>query len=136
MSAELSQAIKRRVGTESSAEVAARAVRLCDELSVHFARLVGDLGVRTLLARSAVLASARFHWLANTIPRAARADDSWTALSTALSLQDPREAVEGFSDLVTTFVGLLAKMIGEGLVARLLHEVWPELFLHAAEEIP
>lgn len=135
MVAELSQALRKLVGAASSTEVAIRAVHACDELSVHFGRLVGTLGVSTLLARSAVLASARFPWLANTISRTAPADPSWSALSAALARQDPQAAAEGFAELVMRFVGLLSRMIGEGLVAHLLHEVWPELYSHAAEEI-
>ena len=125
---ELRAAAKRLVAGDSAAHVAAGAVRACEQLTSHLARLVGEAGIRTLLARSAALTSARFPWLSSTIPRTAPADSPWAALRAAMELQDPHTASEAFADLLSTFVELLGRMIGEGLVVRLLQEVWPGVF--------
>lgn len=108
--------------------VAADAVRACEQLSLHLARIIGEIGVRALLARSATLTSVRFPWLASAIPRTASADSPWAALTVAMESQDPPTASEAFVDLLATFIELLGRLIGDALVARLLHELWPELF--------
>ena len=134
MTREISEAVRSLVRADSPAEVASRAVVATDQLAQHFGRLIGEIGVRTLLARSARLASVRFPWLANTISREPHADAPWTELGGVLALRDPQTAIDAFAELVTTFIGLLSKMIGEALVARLLHEVWPEPFPHVVKE--
>jgi hypothetical protein len=129
---ELRAAAKQLVAGDSPARVAARVVQACEQLTHHLARLIGELGTRTLLARSVALMSARRPWLANTLPAAA--EPPWAALRTAMELQDPNTASEAFVDLLSTFVGLLARLIGDELVARLLQEVWPQVFPHAVKE--
>ena len=133
MNPELTAAARSLVAGDSSAQVAAGAVHACERLTYHLARLIGEIGIRTLLARSVALTSARFPWLANTVPGTAPADAPWASLGTAMELQDPHTASEAFVDLLSGFVGLLERLIGEGLVMRLLQEVWPEVF-HAAKE--
>jgi hypothetical protein len=116
--------------------VAADAVQACEQLSQHLARIIGEIGVRTLLARSAVLTSARFPWLASAIPRTASADSPWAALRVAMESQDPHTASDAFADLLAAFIELLGRLIGDALVARLLHELWPELFPPPAKGTP
>jgi hypothetical protein len=133
---DLAAAARKLVASDSPSRVAADAVQVCEQLSQHLARLVGEIGTRTLLARSAALTSARFPWLAGALPRTASADSPWAALRAAMELQDPHTAVEAFVDLLSTFIELLGRLIGDALVARLLHEVWPELFPPAAKGTP
>lgn len=128
MTPELAAAVRELVAGDSPTRVAAGAVHACEQLTRHLARIVGEIGIRTLLARSAALTSARFPWLVNTIPANAPADAPWASLRSAMELQDPPTASEAFVDLLSTFVDLLGRLIGEGLVARLLQEVWPEVF--------
>jgi hypothetical protein len=116
--------------------VAADAVQACEQLSQHLARIIGEIGVRTLLARSAALTSGRFPWLASAIPRTASAGLPWAALRVAMESQDPQTASEAFVDLLATFIELLGRLIGDALVARLLHELWPELFPSPAKAPP
>ncbi|HET7500338.1 MAG TPA: hypothetical protein VFK02_05020 [Kofleriaceae bacterium] len=124
------------VAGDAPDRVAAHAVQECERLSRHLARLLGEIGTRTLLARSAVVTSARYPWLASAIPRTASASSPWAALRAAMEAQDPHTAREAFVDLLTTFIELLGRLIGDALVARLLHEVWPELFPPTAKGTP
>jgi hypothetical protein len=136
VTSDLAATARKLVAGDSAARVTADAVQACEQLSQHLARIVGEIGVRVLLARSATLTSARFPWLASAIPRTASADSPWAALKEALELQDPHAASEAFADLLATFIELLGRLIGDALVARLLHELWPELFLSPAKGTP
>ena len=120
--------MRKLVAADSATHVTADAVQACEQLSKHLARIIGEIGVRTLLARSAALTSARFPWLASAIPRTASAGSPWAALKAAMESQDPQTASDAFVDLLATFIELLGRLIGDALVARLLHELWPELF--------
>jgi hypothetical protein len=117
-----------------ASKVAARAVQAVDHLTRHLAQLVGETGVRALLARSVALSSATFPWLTGTIPIVGLGDSPWASLRAAMEKQDPGTISEGFRVLLSTFVGLLGRLIGEGFVARLLHDVWPQDFPYAAKE--
>ena len=127
MTLDLATAIRKRVTGDSTTRVAAEAVQACEQVSQHFARIIGETGARALLARSAAVASERFPWLAGAIPRAMSADQPWAALRAAMESQDPHTANEAFGDLLATFIELLGRLVGDALVARLLHELWPEL---------
>jgi len=128
--------VRKLVVADSATHVATEAVRACEQLSQHLARIIGEIGVRTLLARSAALTSARFSWLASAIPRTASAGSPWAALRVAMEAQEPQTASEAFVDLLATFIELLGRLIGDALVARLLHELWPELFPSPAQRTP
>ena len=134
MTSELAAAVRKLVAADSATRAAADAVQACEQLSQHLARIIGEIGVRALLARSAVLTSGRFPWLASAIPMTAPAGSSWAALSVVMESQDPQTASEAFADLLATFIELLGRLIGDALVARLLHELWPELFLSPAKD--
>jgi hypothetical protein len=133
---ELAAAVRKLVAADSTTHVAAEAVQSCEQLSQHLARIIGEIGVRTLLARSATLTSARFPWLASALPRTASAGSPWAALRVAMESQDPQTASDAFADLLATFIELLGRLIGDALVARLLHELWPELFPSPAKAPP
>lgn len=119
---------------DAASKMAARAVEAVERLTQHLAQLVGETGVRALLARSVALSSTTFPWLASTISIVRPADVPWASLRAAMEKQDPRTIHEAFGALLSTFVELLARLIGEGLVAHLLHDVWPEVFPSAVKE--
>jgi hypothetical protein len=48
--------------------------------------------------------------------------------------ESPAVATEAFVCLLSTFVELLARLIGEVLAARVLHEVWPAMFPSEVKE--
>ncbi len=112
---------------ESTAQRAAAAARVCEELSEHLARVVGRSGIRALFDRSAVLTQAEFPWMAGAVTRSP--EPPWARLCDCFAQQSPDVALECAVALVTTFVGLLSRFIGDELVVRLLHEVWPDVFL-------
>ena len=129
MIAELAEAAKSLVGDQtSSKEVADRATQACERLAKHFSRVLGETGVAMLLERSIMVASAEYPWLV-----AARSRDL-TAFRAAMESQKPDVATAAFVAVLSAFVGLLERLIGEGLVHRLLDEVWPGLF--RAKETP
>lgn len=116
--------------------VAARAMQAFDALATHLAQLIGELAVRALLARSVALSRAELPWLAGTISIVQPPDDPWSALRAAIEGRDARTVIEGFTMLLSTFVGLLGRLIGDELVGHLLRDVWPEVFPAAAKETP
>jgi hypothetical protein len=89
-----------------------------------------------VFARSAALSSATYPWLAKTIPIVAPTESPWGALRVAMEQQDPRAIGEGFVALLSTFFELLGRLIGDGLVKRVLHDVWPDVVTRVVKEAP
>jgi len=118
--------------SSSSRDVAERAVQACGRLATHLARLLGDNGVQVLVKRSVVLASGQFPWLAVE----PSSSDALPALRSAMEQQDRDSIIDAFVGVLTAFVSLLERLIGEGLVERLLEEVWPTVFTHVAKDTP
>ena len=121
-----------RPGQDSSEQLAARAAQVCEQFARHLARLLGDTGVRLLLKRSVMRASEQFPWLA----AAPIAETGAAALRIVMEQQDPESITEAFVAVLSALVSLLERLIGEGLVGRLLAEVWPAVFTHAAKDTP
>jgi hypothetical protein len=107
-----------------SADGAAVAIRACDKLHRHLARIVGDEGIRALIGRT--LSVGRL-----TYPSAPRSDgvsvDVGATVGAYLEAQPPDLASEASVHLIATLIGLVAKFIGDGLTLRLLRELWPEI---------
>ena len=53
-----------------------------------------------------------------------------------LAQQDLAVIADAFVVILSVFVGLLEKLIGEPLVKRLIDEVWPDIFAQAAKDTP
>lgn len=121
-------ASKLLAGTGDAPNVAGCVLRAVDELTRHLTPLIGEIGVRALLSRSAARSAARYPWLAGAIPIIKPADAPWASLRTAFNNQDRRTAIEGFGALLSAFVELFQRLIGKVLVAQLMHEVWPDVF--------
>jgi hypothetical protein len=105
------------------------AVRRVEELTRYLAQLIGEMGVRALFARSLADARSTYGWLAT-----APTDPPWASLRETMERQDPRAIRDAFVGLLSTFVELLASLIGDGLMRRLLHDVWPEAFPQVTKE--
>lgn len=116
---------------ESAARVADRAVGAYLALSRHLERLLGETGIRMLFKRSVVLAAAQFPWLAQ-VPRPENASE----LQDIFAQQDPAAIADAFVVILSMFVGLLEKLIGEPLVNRLIDEAWPGIFARPAKDTP
>ena len=95
-----------------------------DTLRPHLAMLMGDGGVRALLARALALAKAEVPWL-----RAVNvnADGDLEGLVAIGSLLDPAEFLEGRVVLLAQLLGLLVAFIGPSLASRLVGEFWPQI---------
>lgn len=100
-------------------------------LSKHLARLLGETGIRMLFKRSLVLAAAQFPWLAR-VPTS----ENTSELRDTFAQQDPAAIADAFVVILSVFVGLLEKLIGEPLVNRLIDEVWPGIFAQPAKDTP
>lgn len=85
-----------------------------------------------LLKRAIVLATAQLPWL----PAGPATESPLTALRAAMEQQDAASITEAFVAVLSAFVGLLERLIGRGLVERLLDEVWPTVFAHPEKDTP
>ena len=117
---------------ETSDQLAERAAHAYERFGKHLARLIGEAGVQLLLTRSIRLASAQYPWLVTT----STAQTPAAALRGTLSSRDPESIRDSFAAILSAFVQLLERLIGEGLVGRLLDEVWPKVFSHVVKDTP
>ena len=111
---------------ESSSAVAANAAMVCRQISKHVSRLVGDLGMRAMFERNLYIAGASFECLRAIVID--KHDGPYEALRVCLERESPDVALAAAQHVLTTFIELLERFIGERLVATLLHEVWPHVF--------
>ena len=95
-----------------------------DKLRPHLTLLMGKGGVRALLARALVLASAEMPWLSAAQVNANGDLDGLEALAVGL---DPTEFFECRVVLLAQLLGLLVAFIGPNLTSRLIGEVWPQV---------
>jgi hypothetical protein len=112
--------------TTDSKAIAAHATVICQTFAQHVSRLVGELGVLTLFARTLSLASSAFPCVAKARP--AGTETPYEALRRCLEQEAPDAAMECAIHVFQTFIQLLERFIGPALVTSLLHEVWPTFF--------
>ena len=95
-----------------------------DTLRPYLATLMGKGGVRALLARALVLATAEISWL-----RAVNvnAEGDFEGLAAVGALLDPTDFLEGRVVLLAQLLGLLVAFVGPGLTSRLVGEFWPQI---------
>jgi hypothetical protein len=104
------------------------AVSVCGKLRVHLSKSVGSEGFRTLLARSLFLATVDFPVLgvlrvaADGALVVGDADGNASQFRSSLSLD--RDATNA---IVTQLFKLLATLIGDGLLLRIVGSVWPDV---------
>jgi hypothetical protein len=129
VSLDLAAAAKRLLASEgtASATTADRIAHASERLTIHLSRLVGLLGIQALFRRSLVISTRTFPWLAD-VTRTVASEEPFEDLRTHMAKQSPEVATDAFVLILSTFVGLLGRLIGEELVFRLLHEVWPAVF--------
>jgi hypothetical protein len=95
-----------------------------DRLRPHLANLMGNGGVRALLARSLVLAAAEASWLQVLHVNANGHFEGLEAIADDL---EPAVFVDGKVILLAQLIGLLVALIGPSLSTRLISEVWPQI---------
>jgi hypothetical protein len=132
VSPDFGQAARHLLGDGTPDQLAERASQACERLAKHLSRLLGETGVELLLKRSIVLAGAQFPWLIVE----STDGDAASRLRDALARQEPASIGDAVVAVLSTFVGLLERLIGAGLVDRLLAEVWPAVFVHVAKDAP
>jgi hypothetical protein len=116
--------------------VVERVMRAYGELARHLSRLLGDMGVQMLMDRSVLLASAQIPWLRQMPTGPNRPMRGAAALRVVMEQQESEAIIDAFVAILTTLVGLLNRLIGDELVNRLLHEVWPTIFEHESKDTP
>lgn len=111
-------------GASSVKTAAATTFPVTNKLRPHLTILVGKGGVRALLARALVLASAEIPWL-----QAAQvnADGDLEGLEALAADLDPVEFFEGRVVLLAQLLGLLVAFIGPSLTSQLIGEIWPQV---------
>ena len=114
--------------------MAERATRGFQELGAHLARIVGTNGVLTVLNRAIAVSSTKLAWLEEARVSSPESTTIYVALRTTLERQSPEAIIDAFGLVLSTFVCLLGKLIGDSLVWRLIQEVWPSIFPVAAKE--
>jgi hypothetical protein len=101
---------------EGAGEVADGVARASDRLSSHLGRVIGHLGMSALFVRSLMLTRASHPWMVGD-PHGP-AGERWQALRACMEAHGPDPARAASRCLVG--------LVGEGLVLRLLAEVWPD----------
>ena len=109
-------------GTDA-AQLADQAVAIWHRVDGALSSVFGQQGVSSLFRRSLQVARAKYAWLEEVSPGVTDASD-FDALRTVLAQREPSLAVAGHGWLLQTFCDLLARIIGEALLQKLLQPVW------------
>jgi len=109
---------------QQSASIAVHTAAVSLRLSQHIGRLVGELGMRTLFERSLHLSGATHP----CFRRYAKGSAPYDALRTCLEQEQPGEAFAASMHVLTTFIELIERFLGEGLGGSLLRELWADAF--------
>ncbi|MEY4562156.1 MAG: hypothetical protein RLZZ618_1433 [Pseudomonadota bacterium] len=129
--------LARRVGEGASpSQIAAALVAIWREIDTALTPILGQRGVAALFGRSLHLAAVSHGWFADarsTLPITMDFD----ALLAATARQTPAEAMAGGAQLLQTFHGLLATLVGGSLTDRLLRSAWDNSSSSApAQDLP
>jgi hypothetical protein len=117
--------------TATPAQLAGAIDQVWTELQTHFGNLIGAAGMRALQDRSVSIAAERLPWLA--VPRQGSGVATWS-LRTVFERRPPSEAIAEFSHVMASLITLVGRLIGDAMVGRVLHEIWPEVFPRIAKE--
>jgi hypothetical protein len=98
-------------------------ISLWELLASELVSIIGEGGFQSLYARSVHLTGARFPWLQLRHPLQA-SDSRFAGLKMSLEGRDSAEAAEASICLLTTFIDILALLIGELLTIRILRSAW------------
>jgi len=116
------QMIKKTVIQRPGA-IAEVSVNLWERLSTELISIIGEGGFQSLYLRSIHLTSATFPWLAPNHP-SQQSDSRFTDLKMSLEGRDSTEASEASIALLSTFIDILALLIGETLTTGILRSAW------------
>lgn len=102
------------------------AFRVCEQVRLPLARLLGTDGFRALLSRALALAGAEMPWLRALHIKSDGALEGLENDELTAKL-DARAVANGEVLLVAQLLGLLVTFIGPALTLRLLHDIWPKM---------
>jgi len=111
--------------SSGSAELAAVVARVYEQFAYRLAPLIGEVGVQAIFTRTLKLTQAEFPFFTGN----AAADPGErvpTQVWEALKQQEPAMVRKVSEALLTTFAGLLVRLIGERLAWRILFDLSPE----------
>jgi hypothetical protein len=110
--------------TEQEAEtVVDSAIDLWERLANQVTAIIGKNGFTSLYERSVFLVQPAFPWLAPG-PQLSKSDHRFEELKMNLEGQNPAQAHEANNRLMITFTDILASLIGEQLMIRILRAAW------------
>ena len=108
---------------KSSAAKSSPVLHVTEKLRPHLTNLMGNGGLRLLLSRALVLASAEVSWLRAVHVNARGTLEGLEALHAQFA---SAEFIEGEIVLLIELLALLEAFIGPGLTSRLVGEIWPQ----------
>ncbi|MDD5462276.1 MAG: hypothetical protein PHG00_11700 [Methylococcales bacterium] len=114
--------IKSLMAQEAEA-IVDNAIDLWERLAIQVTAIIGKNGFTSLYERSVFLVQPTFPWLAPG-PQLSKSDHRFEELKTYLEGQNPAQAHEANSQLMITFTDILASLIGEQLMIRILRAAW------------
>jgi hypothetical protein len=109
---------------------AAAAGRVYETLARALAPVVGEAGVRALLARSLKLSVREFPCLAEIAIGGPQSEESTRIgphIAGCLRKHDPPVAADAAANLYATFLALLARLVGEALTLQILRMAYPAI---------
>ena len=95
-----------------------------EKLRPHLAALMGRVGYRSLLARALVFSVMEHPWLGIV---SLKKDGSLQGFDVLAAEVDGEKLIDGCITILANLLGLLETIIGELLMLRLVHDVWPEV---------
>jgi ABC-type uncharacterized transport system YnjBCD permease subunit len=98
-------------------------IDLWERLATDLITIVGEGGFDSLYSRSVHLVSATLPWMVLSHPWQ-QTDTRFAELKKSLEGRDVEESGEASIALLTTFVDILAQLIGEHLTTSILQSAW------------
>lgn len=98
-------------------------IHLWERLASELISIIGEGGFQSLYSRSVHLTNVTFPWLMLSHP-SQQADSRFAGLKISLEGRDFTEASEASIALLTTFIDILALLIGEPLTTSILRSAW------------
>lgn len=129
------QEMIRRAVTQRPDAVLEVTVHLWERLAYELISIIGEGGFQSLYSRSVLLTSAAFPWMVLSHPWQ-RTDSRFEDLKIGFEGKDVTQTSEASVTLLTTFIDILAVLIGELLTTSILRSAWGDDALGtAAKEI-
>lgn len=112
--------------TEEPLELPEVTSRACTRLCHQFGRLVGDAGCDLLMVRALSRAAAE-HPMLQGVRWHNGATGCLEGLAEHAADHDPSQVQAACGSIITAFLSILTRFIGEDLTRRQLERAWPEL---------